>query len=141
MWNRKFSEVAILVPKVCFTSLCAWGVIGSFVEEICTFQYPPQFNWNWRAHKRTCFFNGFKFYGDWNFPEAAILVSKFFPSSLYACGVFGSFNEKICTSWYGLQLNWNWNVYKGTSFSQSFWILCWVELSRKSHFGAKSLFF
>ena len=141
MWNRKFSEVAILAPKVCSTSLCAWGVIGSFDEEICTFQYAPQFNWNWRAYKRTCFFNVFEFYGDWNFPEAAILAPKFFSSSLYAYGAFGSFDEKICTSWHGLQLNWNWKVYKGTSFSQLFWILCWVELSRKSHFSDKSLFF
>ena len=59
----------------------------------------------------------------------------FFSSSLYACGVFGSFDEKICISWYGLWLNWK--VYEETSFFQLFWIMCWVELSRSSHFGAK----
>ena len=44
----------------------------------------------------------------------------FFSSSLYACGVFGSFDEKICRSWYGPQLNWNWKVYKGSSFFNCF---------------------
>ena len=79
MWNWKFSEVAILAPKIFFsTCLCACGVIGSFEEEICTFQYAPQFNWNWRAYKRTCFFNGLEFYGDSNFLEGAILAPKFF---------------------------------------------------------------
>ena len=150
MWNRRFLEVAILAPKVCSTSLGAWGVIESFEEEICTFQYAPQVNWNWRAYKRTCFFNSFEFHGDWNFPEVAILALKICYSSLYACGVFDSSDEKICTFWYGPQLNWNWKVYKGTSFFQWFWIIClvelsWiicrVELSRSSHFGAKSLFF
>ena len=33
-WNH--SEVAILLPKVCPTSLYAWGVTGSFEVEVCT---------------------------------------------------------------------------------------------------------
>ena len=46
MWNRKLSEKAILAPKVCSSSLCAWVIIGSFQEEICTSRYAAQLNWS-----------------------------------------------------------------------------------------------
>ena len=95
MWNQNFSDAAILAPKVYSSSLCAWEIIDSFEEETCTFQYAPQLNW--RAYNRTCFFNVFELYVDWNFPEAAILVPKMCCSSLYAWGVLCSFDEKIFT--------------------------------------------
>ena len=41
-WNP--SEITILAPKACSFSLCAWKVIGSFDEDICTFGYFPQLN-------------------------------------------------------------------------------------------------
>ena len=46
--------------------------------------------------KELVFFSGFEFYGDWNFPEAAILAPKFV---LLACMHVesGSFDEKLCT--------------------------------------------
>ena len=82
MWNRKFSEVAILAPNICSTSLCAWGVMVSFEEEICTFQYAPQFNWNWRAYKRTFFSMVLNFMGIGTFQKQPFWGQTFF---LYAC--------------------------------------------------------
>ena len=36
--------------------------IGTFKDEICTIGYISQLNWNWRAHNRAGFFNGFELY-------------------------------------------------------------------------------
>ena len=36
MWDWKFSEEVILMPKICSTSLYAWGVISTFEDEICS---------------------------------------------------------------------------------------------------------
>ena len=45
-WNRKLSEAAILELKDCSTGLCAWVIIGSFQEEICTSRYAVQLKWS-----------------------------------------------------------------------------------------------
>ena len=39
-WN--FSDVAILVPKICSTSLYAWVIMGSFGDETYKSGYVPQ---------------------------------------------------------------------------------------------------
>ena len=39
-----------------------WDSVGSFKQEICTIGYISQLSWNWRAHKRAGFFNGFELY-------------------------------------------------------------------------------
>ena len=53
-WN--FPEAAIFAPKVCSSRLYAWGVIGSFEDEICMIGYAPQLNWNRKACNITFFF-------------------------------------------------------------------------------------
>ena len=76
MWNRKFSEAAILAPKVCSTLLCAWKIKGSLKAKICAIGYVPQLGCNWRAYNRARFFKGFEWWVNWNFPEVAILAPK-----------------------------------------------------------------
>ena len=79
--------------KVCTISLYAWGVIGSFKDEICIAGYAPHLN-------RTCFFKGFKLSVDWNVPKKGIRVPKSCSYCLYTCGVIGSFEDEICTNGY-----------------------------------------
>ena len=43
-WN--FSEVAILVQKICSASFYSKEVINSFEFDICSICYVPQLNWN-----------------------------------------------------------------------------------------------
>ena len=113
IWYWILSEVAILTPKMCCTSLFVWGVPGSFEDEICAILFFPQLNWNWRACNRNCFLLFFLDYlCVWSFAEASILALKVF------------------TSEYVPQLTWIWRVYKRTCVFQWFWTIC--EIGRKT---------
>ena len=121
MWNQKFSAVAISVPKFCSTSLCAWRVIGSFKQEVCTISICFTVQLNLKDLQNDLFFQWFWILWGLELSRSSHSGAKnFFSSSLYACGVFGSFDEKICISRYDPQLNWNWKAYKGNSFFQLF---------------------
>ena len=45
--------------------------------------------------KRTCFFNGFELFVDWNFSEVAILMPKIYSVSLYVWRGTRSFKDEI----------------------------------------------
>ena len=86
--NWYFSEVDILTPKVFYTSLYAWGTIGSFENEIGIIGYVPQLNWKRRTDSKRCFFSGLELLFNLKFSVVVILVPKVCSIiSLYALGV------------------------------------------------------
>ena len=60
---------------------------------------------SYKGYNTTCFFNGFELFVDWNFSEVAMLMLKVCSTSLYAWGVIGTLEEKICTTGYVPYLN------------------------------------
>ena len=54
--------------------------IGSLKDESCTVEYISQLYWNWRAHNRAGFFNGFELY-----VKLEHLRSSYFGSKIYFC--------------------------------------------------------
>ena len=54
--------------------------IGSFKDESCTIGYISQLNWNWRAHNRAGFFNGFELY-----LKLELFRSSYFGSKSWFC--------------------------------------------------------
>ena len=54
--------------------------IGSFKDESCIIGYISQLNWNWRAHNRAGFFNGFELY-----LKLELFRSSYFGSKSWFC--------------------------------------------------------
>ena len=50
--------------------------IGSFKDESCTIGYILELNWNWNAHNRAGFFNGFELYVKLELFRSKVLAPK-----------------------------------------------------------------
>ena len=58
--------------------------IGSFKDESWTIGYIPELNWNWRAHNRASFFNGFELFVKLKLSEVVISAPKVGSVNLHA---------------------------------------------------------